>query len=150
MTKWEIAVIKVKKAIAKKKYKYSQTAYTHILIGLKKLYVRHDCSGYVSAALQYLGIKGFITSSAGFSNNSNVAFILKNHNFTKLKFIGWEDCKKGDIISASGAHVEIFDHYSDGVAYVYSNGSTIGLANPSFGKDGGEHKYDTIWRYIGK
>lgn len=150
MTKWGKAVTTVKKAIAKKKYPYSQLAYTHILVGLKKLNVRHDCSGYVSAALQYIGAKGFITSSAGFSSNEDVAKKLRSLGFTKLKFTSWKDCKQFDIVSQSGAHVEIFDHYEGGIAYVYSNGSTNGLANQSYGKDGGKHHYDTVWRYLEK
>ena len=62
--------------------------------GTRKMYdcslingkVADDCSGYVSACLQYFGIfkKGFVTNSSGFNQGSDIANILKSNGFTKL------------------------------------------------------------------
>lgn len=144
---WKQCVTKVKKAIANKHPLYSQKTYINIKIGTTQMKVRCDCSGYVSACIELLRGKTFCTSSYGFSKDPSVQKIMESLGFKKIKFTSWEDCKKYDIVSQAGKHVEIFDHYDGENAYVYSNGSTKGIANVSFGKEGGSHKYDTIWRY---
>ena len=149
---WMDNVKAAKKAIAAKKITYSQSSYVSITVNGKTTLARKDCSGYVSAALYFQGVFGKAerTSSYGFSKDPNVARKLEKGGFKKMKFTGWNNLKEGDIISQAASHVEIFSHNRGSAHMVYSNGSTSGCRSAVPTKDGGRHKYDTVWRYVGK
>ena len=149
---WMDNVKATKKAIAAKRITYSQSSYVSIKVNGKTTLARKDCSGYVSAALYFQGVFGKAerTSSYGFSKDPNVARKLEKGGFKKLKFTGWNNLKEGDIISQAASHVEIFSHNRGSSHMVYSNGSTSGCRSAVPTKDGGRHKYDTVWRYVGK
>lgn len=145
---WMSCVKKVKAALAKQKFVYSQTRYSTITIDGKSESVRHDCSGYVSSCLYFFGAfrKNQMTTSWGFAKDSSIAKQLKDAGFEKHAWKGWNDLKEGDIITQPCAHVEIFSHNKDGRHYVYSNGKTSDCQNANPTPDGGRHRYTTVWR----
>ena len=69
--------------------------------------VGDDCSGYVSACLQYFGTlkKGLAFRSKEYTYSSDVAKLLNSGGFTKLKY-SWDIVQPYDIISGP-SHVEI-------------------------------------------
>lgn len=144
---WKEAYTKMKEAIANKKPTYSQSGYMDVIVDGKAFTVRRDCSGYVSAALELYGVfsHNYRTNSTGFSHDSNVAKMLSDAGFKKVPFTSWNNIVEGSIISDDYAHVEIFGYNSNGSHYVYSNGSTTTMRNSGVTKDGGKHKYDTVW-----
>lgn len=144
---WKEAYTKMKEAIANKKPSYSQSGYMDVVVNGKSFTVRRDCSGYVSAALELLGVfsHNYRTNSTGFSHDKNVESLLTKAGFKKVAFTNWDNLVEGSIISDDYAHVEIFGYNSGKVHYVYSNGSTTTMRNPGVTKDGGKHKYDTVW-----
>ena len=85
--------------------------------------VGDDCSGYVSACLQYFGVlkKGLEFASIEYTNSSNVADLLKSGGFTKLKY-SWDIVQPYDIISGPG-HVEILAEKGDKKAKSWGWGS---------------------------
>lgn len=133
--------------------------------GTRKMYdcplingkVADDCSGYVSACLQYFGTfkKGFVPGSSGFNQGSDIADILKSNGFTKLKY-SWDIVQPYDIIAYNG-HVEILAEKSEhpkswGWGSVH-DGRTYGSDTRDImpAKTGNEPKgstYKSIWRYI--
>lgn len=144
---WKEAYTKMKLAIAIKNPTYSQSGYMDVVVDGKTFTVRRDCSGYVSAALELYGVfsHNYRTNSTGFSHDSNVAKLLSDAGFKKVPFTSWNNIVEGSIISDDYAHVEIFGYNSNGSHYVYSNGSTTTMRNSGVTKDGGKHKYDTVW-----
>jgi len=145
---WMASVKRVKAALAKQKFVYSQTRYSVITIDKKSESVRHDCSGYVSSCLYYFGAfkKNQMTTSWGFAKDSEIAKQLKAAGFKKLDWPGWSALKEGDIITQPNAHVEIFSHNAGGKHYVYSNGKTSDCQSSKPTPDGGRHRYTTVWR----
>ena len=85
--------------------------------------VGDDCSGYVSACLQYFGTlkKGLAFASKEYTYSSNVASLLKSGGFTKLKY-SWDIVQPYDIISGPG-HVEILAEKGDTKAKSWGWGS---------------------------
>ena len=137
--------------------------------GTRKMYdcslvngkVGDDCSGFVSACLQYFGVfkNGFIPSSYGFTYGSDVASILQKNKFTKINY-SWDKVQPYDIISYNNngkGHVEILaekgEHpkswgwgsVHDGKTY---EGKTRDVMPAKTGNKPKGETYTTIWRYI--
>ena len=133
----------------------SRKAYNCDLVGGN---VYDDCSGYVSACLQYFGTfnKGFVTTSAGFTTDSGVASKLEKGNFKKLSY-SWDTVQPYDIISYCG-HVEIlaekgetpkswgWGSVHDGKTY---SGKTRDVMPAKTGNKPKGNTYKVIWRYMG-
>jgi hypothetical protein len=116
--------------------------------------VRDDCSGYVSACLQYFGAfkKGLTTSSSGFNSDKKIASILEANKFKKLSY-SWETVQPYDIIAYNG-HVEILAEKGElpkswgwGSVHDGINGHAGMPAGTGYKPKG--NTYKTIWRYIG-
>lgn len=116
--------------------------------------VRKDCSGYVSACLQYFGAfkKGYITNSTGFVADSNVAGMLNNAGFRKMTY-SWDTVEPYDIIAYKG-HVEILAEKGErpkswgwGSTHDCKNGHACMPAGTGNKPKG--NTYTTIWRYVG-
>lgn len=122
--------------------------------------VADDCSGFVSACLQYFGVfkSGFIPSSAGFTRGSDVASALSSKGFTKLAY-SWDAVQPYDIISynnGKSGHVEILAEKAnspkswgwgsvhDGKTY---EGKTRDIMPAKTGDKPKGTTYTTIWRY---
>ena len=122
--------------------------------------VADDCSGFVSACLQYFGAfkSGFIPSSAGFTKGSDVASALSSKGFTKLAY-SWDAVQPYDIISynnGKSGHVEILAEKAsspkswgwgsvhDGQTY---GGKTRDIMPAKTGDKPKGTTYTTIWRY---
>jgi hypothetical protein len=118
--------------------------------------VGDDCSGFVSACLQYLGAfnNGYMTNSAGFVGDKNVASKLERAGFVKLNY-SWDNVKPYDII-AYNKHVEILAEKGDipkswGWGSVHDgrtyNGDTRDVMPAKTGKKPKGDTYKVIWRY---
>ena len=134
--------------------------------GTRKMYncdllggkVGDDCSGYVSACLQYFGVfkKGYITNSGGFVRNTDVANMLQNGKFKKLSY-SWDNVQPYDIIAynnGGSGHVEILAEKGEhpkswgwGSVHDGQNGRA-GMPAGTGDKPKGS-TYTVIWRYIG-
>ena len=134
-------------------HEYSQKAMIACdLLGGEK--VRKDCSGYVSACLQYFGAfkKGYNPSSTEFVSGGNLAGMLNNAGFRKMPY-SWDNVEPYDIIAYIG-HVEILAEKGEhpkswgwGKTHDCRNGHgcmPAGTGNEPKGKT-----YTTIWRYVG-
>ena len=120
--------------------------------------VYDDCSGYVSACLQYFGIfdKSFVPVAAGFTTDSGVASKLEKGNFKKMPY-SWDTVQPYDIISYCD-HVEVlaekgntpkswgWGSVHDGKTY---SGKTMDVMPASAGKKPKGDTYKVIWRYMG-
>ena len=133
--------------------------------GVRKMYecslingkVADDCSGYVSACLQYFGAfkKGLAPGSGGFTSDSKIASILEKGGFKKMTY-SWSAVQPYDIISYNG-HVEILavkgEHpKSWGWGSVHDcnykgNGRACMPAGTGDKPKGSTYK--VIWRYVG-
>lgn len=150
---WRNAVEKMGKWYEKNIHSYSQTSFTPcpLLNGVK---VRHDCSGYVSACLQYYGVikNNAIYNSTMYTNDSGVSDLLTSSKFSKLTY-SWDDVKPYDIISYSG-HVEILAEKGDkpkswGWGSCHDGfGKNPTMPAPTGNKPKGK-TYKVIWRYMG-
>ena len=120
--KWLDVIKEVKTLIANKKMGYSQTTWTKITIDGVTQTLRTDCSGYVTACLQYYGVlkpTAFLyTGIMGLTSP-----VMKNTGFKPMKWCGVNNLKPGDILVTPGKHTEIFSHMENGKAYVYNCGS---------------------------
>lgn len=121
------------------------------LIGVK---VRDDCSGYVSACLQYFGVfkKGFNPRSGQFAFGENVASILKSKGFTRLDY-SWSAVQPYDIIAYDG-HVEVLAQKGNaprawGWGNVHDCRNGHGCMPYGTGSLPKGSTYKTIWRYVG-
>ena len=116
--------------------------------------VRDDCSGLVSACLQYFGAfkKGYAVSSNAFLNDTNVMEKLVNNGFKKIPY-SWDSVQPYDIMAYNG-HVEILA-LKDNKPKSWAWGDVHdGLDNrsgmPSLtGPKPKGNTYKIIWRYIG-
>jgi hypothetical protein len=119
--------------------------------------VADDCSGFVSACLQYFGVfkNGQVTNSNGFTSDANIAKTLEAGKFARMKY-SWETVQPYDIISYNG-HVEILAEKGDnpkswGWGSVHDNNyqgdGKPGMPAPTGSKPKGS-TYTNIWRYIG-
>ena len=139
---WLGTVIAVKQAIAAQKPGYSQSRSISITINGVTKSVRTDCSGFVSACLQFYGINIPTQTSSTFTSSNLTQ--LSNAGFTKIPFTNWESLRAGDIISRNG-HVEIFARIENGRHFVYNCGSNSSVNNPD-ATISGYSSYTTVWR----
>lgn len=145
---WANAVVTMGKWYESNIHTYSQKTYSSCdLIGAR---VRHDCSGFVSACLQYFGAftKGKIVGSCDFTTNDSIEKILTNSGFRKLSY-SYDKAEPFDIISYCG-HVEILAEkgkspksWSWGSCHDCRNGHAC---MPAFMN---KKNYKIIWRYVG-
>ena len=154
-SKWAKAVQIMGKWYEKNVIKYGATTTNCPLIGGS---VRNDCSGYVSACLQYMGVfdKKTIPSSAGFTNDQKIAQILEKGGFRKLKY-SWAAVEPYDIISyrnSGEGHVEILAEKgaspkSWGWGSVHDCQGKHACMPANTGDKPKGNTYTTIWRYMG-
>lgn len=148
---WAKAVQSMGKWYETNVHEYNQKGWSNcaLLNGTK---VRHDCSGYVSACLQYFGAfkNGFVTSSSGFNQGADIYDILKSKGFTKLDY-SWNVVQPYDIIAYNG-HVEILAEKGEkpkswgwGACHDGKNGHS-GMPASTGPKPKGD-EYKSIWRY---
>jgi hypothetical protein len=151
---WAKAVQSMGKWYESNIHNYNQGQYTSCsLLGGQK--VRHDCSGFVSACLQYFGAfkKGFLTNSSGFVGDSSVSNMLTNGGFRQLEF-SWDKAQEYDIVALKG-HVEILaskgspiKDWGWGSCHDGRNGHQ-GMPANADSKRYTNNKYLKIWRYLG-
>ena len=151
---WAKAVQSMGKWYESNIHNYNQSQYTSCpLLGGQK--VRHDCSGFVSACLQYFGAfkKGFLTTSKGFVGDSSVSNMLTNGGFRQLKF-SWDKAQEYDIVALNG-HVEILASKASpikdwgwGTCHDGRNGHQ-GMPANAISDRYIKNKYLKIWRYLG-
>lgn len=139
---WLGTVIAVKQAIAAQKPGYSQSRSISVTINGVTKSVRTDCSGFVSACLQFYGVNIPTQTSTTFTSSNLTQ--LSSAGFTKMPFTNWESLRAGDIISRNG-HVEIFARIENGRHYVYNCGSSSSVNNPD-ATISGHSSYTTVWR----
>ncbi len=141
--KWINIVAEVKRQIAASKAGYSNTGSVTVTIGGKSIRVRTDCSGLVSACLQFYGVmdKGQTLNSDSIADMNNS--IMRRTGFTPKKFTSWKDLSKGDIVARHG-HTEIFAAIVDGKKYVYNVGSTPS-ANDPYATPPLDQDHETVW-----
>lgn len=141
--KWINIVAEVKRQIAASKAGYSNTGAVTVTIGGKSIRVRTDCSGLVSACLQFYGVmdKGQTLNSDSIADMNNS--IMRRTGFTPRKFTSWKDLSKGDIVARHG-HTEIFAAIVDGKKYVYNVGSTSS-ANDPYATPPLDQDHETVW-----
>lgn len=137
---WLATVQAVKAAYAKSGTTYHADNSHMITISLngKTRTVRPDCSGFVSACLQFYGSLGTTLSSSGFVTLQSLK------GFTKAKWPGWENLQPGDIIAMNG-HVEIYAGDVNGTHKVYNAGSTSAIQEPGI-TNSSHSSYTIIWR----
>lgn len=135
-------------------HNYNQSRYT--FCNLTNTKVRHDCSGYVSACLQYFKAfnNGLTTSSAGFTSEEKIARILEKNGFRKIAY-SWDEVQPFDIVS-HGSHVEILasknrpiKDWGWGSCHDGINGNA-GMPANADSKAYTNNKYKVIWRYVGR
>ena len=138
---WLSIVRATKKAVAAQKLGYSQEGYMDIKVDGKKVHMRRDCSGFVSACLTLYTGKTVSWTSYNFASNNS---FLKNHGFKLHKWNGWDALQAGDILAVNG-HVEIYAGKAKDGHRVYNCGSTSSVNNPNATRSG--HKsYTHVWR----
>ena len=138
--------------------------------GTRKMYdcplvngkVGDDCSGYVSACLQYFGAfkKGQVTSSYGFTKDASIASTLEKGGFKKMSY-SWDAVQPYDIISyrnGDKGHVEILAEKGDtpkswGWGSVHDGRTYSGKKRDIMPAKTGSlpkgNTYQVIWRYVG-
>lgn len=118
--------------------------YIDINVNGKRISVRPDCSGLVSACLY---IYGSATSPSGY-NSSALASLQRGTSavpgFTVMDWSGWDNLCEGDIIARNG-HTEIFAYNAGGQHWVYNCGSdhSVSVASPTVS---GHSSYATVIR----
>lgn len=116
--------------------------------------VRDDCSGFVSACLQYAGIfpAGVVTNSAGFkSTTGRIAQYLQNGGFTAIAF-NRASLQPGDIYAVNNGvqhHVEIYAGKLNGRDMTYSWGRVHDTASGGMPSAFAPLPYTVIWRQGG-
>ena len=100
-------------------------------------YVTDDCSGFVSACLQFYGVfnKGEIYSSYDYAHNSSVELKLKNSGFLKYAFT-WDRLAPFDIIIVNDGknhHIEIWNGPGGKYGTSWSWGNTYDGKNGHYG-----------------
>ena len=109
--------------------------------------MRTDCSGYVSACINYFtGGGNLLLNSTGFANASNSQ--VSSAGFSSMPFTTMDALQEGDIVAIPNKHVEIFSRNDGGRHYVYSCGSTDAMRNPGETVSG-YSSYTTVWRVNG-
>lgn len=139
---WVSIVKAVKSAIAAQSPGYSQSNHIDITVNGQTKSVRTDCSGFVSACLQFYGAMSGVLNSSGFTNKS-----ASIKGFTAMDWPGWDSLVEGDIIAKDG-HVEIFARNEGGIHYVYNCGSDSSVNNPNATKSA-KSSYTTVWKSTG-
>ena len=144
--KWLSIVQAVKQAIADAHVGYYGTdinRYIPIRVGEKTISVRTDCSGFVSACLQLMGILpgGKTLTSGSFLSGDNNDLVAGG--FTSRPFTGWEQLTPGDIVART-KHVEIFASMNNGSPYVYNCGSTKSCNTPG-ATAAGKKAHTIVW-----
>ena len=137
---WVDVVKAVKKAMADKKVGYSQTNYIKINLG-REISVRTDCSGFVSACVNYYGYDniGMLSTGVMLDDSSKLKTVA---GFTKKAWPGWDGLQEGDIIVRSG-HTEIFARNENGKHYVWNCGDNSTCNNPDVSTD--NSSYTVVW-----
>ena len=116
--------------------------------------VRDDCSGFVSACLQYAGIfpTGVVASSIGFVNTTGVfANYLKTGGFVPMVF-NRSSLQPGDIYAVNNGaqhHVEIYAGKQNGRDMTYSWGNVHDTANGGMPSTYASLNYSIMWRHDG-
>lgn len=116
--------------------------------------VGDDCSGYVSACLQYFGAfkKGQAPGSCGYVSDAGVAKALQNAGFRKLTY-SWDSVQPFDIIAYCG-HVEILAEKGDspsswGWGNIHDGINGHAGMPAKTGKKPKGSTYKVMWRYVG-
>ena len=109
--------------------------------------VRRDCSGYVDACLQIMGVPEVTQNwdSRAYVYNTNINGFTK---YTMSDIGGPSGLMIGDIMAKNG-HVQIYAGKSeDGVDLVWSNGNDIDVLNTTRIRTGGTtfSQYTVVWR----
>lgn len=141
VSKWISVVKAVKQAIADSRCGYSQGTKVNITIDGKTKAVRPDCSGLVTACLQFYGVlddNTYLNTSSMLNSSSP----LSGTGFTMKEWSGWDNLSEGDIIVNSN-HTEIFSRNDNGVHYVYNCGSDNACNTPGETRDTKE--YSVVW-----
>lgn len=142
--KWLSVAAAVKKALADMHVGYSQHNWVTLDIDGIKQKMRTDCSGYVTACLQYYGVlstTSYMATSAMGANSS----LMNGTGFIHSYWTGIENLLPGDIMVTPGSHTEIFVGMIDGKPMVYNVGedSTANNPNPTMMT---MKSYQSIWR----
>lgn len=142
--KWMTVVKEVKALIAKQKLGYSQTRWTKISIDGVAQTLRTDCSGYVTACLQYYGVlKPTAFLYTGIMGNTSP--VMQNTGFKCMRWTGVSTLQPGDILVTPGSHTEIFSHMENGKPYVYNCGSDY-TCNSAVPTPMSKPAYTWVWR----
>ena len=142
--KWIDVCKEVKKLIAAKKMGYSQTTWTKITIGGVTQTLRTDCSGYVTACLQYYGVlKPTAFLYTGIMGNTSP--VMKNTGFKCMPWCGVMNLLPGDILVTPGSHTEIFAYREGNKGYVYNCGSDYSC-NSAVPTPMSRAAYTWVWR----
>lgn len=135
---WVSVVQATKEAMAASSGTYSQDAKTWIKVDGKKIHARTDCSGFVSACLAAFG------SDVGTQTSATLTAGLNIPGFTKMKWPGWGNLVKGDIMALNG-HTEIYSHTEGGNHKVWNYGSNKSAPVPGV-TNSGHSSYSVIYR----
>lgn len=175
-TKWFKAVVEVTKWYEKNVPGYQKHISPLIDCPLVKCGVRDDCSGLLSACLQYYGLitDGAIYTSAGYARENSKIGKIMQQEFKPIKCSikqekdAYGDLLPGDILTCHDGkdynHVTIYA--GDGRFYDWGSkapGKDAKTANPDVkdnypqpvssninDKQMNYHIYTLIWRYVGK
>ena len=148
----EIAIVKtwlgivavVKKAIAQANVGYSQKRWITIEIDGVKQKLRTDCSGFVTACLQYYGVlpqTSYLASGTMGASSGT----MRNTGFTHMKWNGVPALRSGDILVTPGKHTEIYSHIEGGKVYVYNCGDDSTCNSPNVSQLSYK-EYVDVWR----
>ena len=155
---WAQAVQTMGKWYEQNIHNYNQGQYTRC--NLTNSSVRHDCSGFVSACLQYFGTfkKGRTENSGTFTRGADVAKVMQNGGFRKMSY-SWDAVQPFDIVSFNNGgkgHVEILASKSDpikdwgwGSVHDCSKGKNACMPAVADGNRYKKNVYTVIWRYMG-
>ena len=149
---WAKAVQSMGQWYEKNVHTYQKRMYDCSMLNSK---VRDDCSGYVSACLQYFGTfkKGVAPSSADFVSTTNsTANILYNGGFRYMMY-SWDNVQPYDIIAYNG-HVEVLAQKGEnpkswGWGSVHDCQGGHGCMPAFTGPKPKGSTYKAIWRYVG-
>lgn len=145
---WMNCVKEIKQKVAAQNPTYSQSgSMTITLSDSVSMSMRTDCSGYVSACINYFtGGGNLLLNSTGFANASNSQ--ISSAGFSSMPFTTMDALQEGDIVAIPNKHVEIFSRNDGSRHYVYSCGSTEAMRNPGETVSG-YSSYTTVWRVNG-
>lgn len=141
---WLGVVATVKTAIAAAKVGYNQKQWITIDIDGVKQKLRTDCSGFVTACLQYYGVLPQTTMLASGTMGASSG-AMKNTGFTHMSWTGVPALRSGDILVTPGKHTEIFSHIDGGNIYVYNCGDDATCNSPNVSQLSYK-TYVDVWR----